>query len=91
MPKKDDRVIFVTGGAGTICSAQTRAMVALGANACIVGRNVQKTEAMARDIATARSGGKVLGIGGVDVRNFESLRDAVEKCVAELGGVDYCM
>ena len=66
-------------------------MVALGANACIVGRNVQKTEAMARDIATARSDAKVLGIGGVDVRNFERLRDAVEKCVGALGGVDYCM
>lgn len=47
---------------------QTRALVRLGANACIVGRNVDKTEAMAVDIATARPGAKVIGIGGCDVR-----------------------
>ncbi|KAK3062046.1 peroxisomal 2 4-dienoyl-CoA reductase sps19, partial [Coniosporium uncinatum] len=41
-----NKVAFVTGGAGTICSAQTRALVHLGANACIIGRNVEKTEGM---------------------------------------------
>ncbi len=66
---KEGRVVFVTGGAGTICSAQTRALVALGANACIIGRNQQKTEAAAIDIATARKGAKVIGIGACDVRN----------------------
>lgn len=64
----EDRVVFVTGGAGTICSMQTRALVRLGANACIIGRSVEKTEAVAKDIATVRSGAKVLGIGGCDVR-----------------------
>lgn len=59
----------MTGGAGTICSAQTRALVHLGANACIIGRNQEKTEAAAKDIATARKGAKVIGIGGCDVRN----------------------
>ena len=70
----DGRVAFVTGGAGTICSAQTRALVALGANACIIGRNQQKTEAAAADIATARKGAKVIGIGGCDVRNVRRRR-----------------
>ena len=87
----DNSVIFCTGGAGSICSAQVRAMVHLGANACIVGRNVEKTESMARDIATARKGAKVLGIGAVDVRKVESLEAAVEKCVGELGGIDFVM
>lgn len=59
----------MTGGAGSICSAQTRALVRLGANACIIGRNVEKTEAMAKDLMTARPGAKVIGIGGCDVRN----------------------
>ncbi|PGH07246.1 hypothetical protein AJ80_08032 [Polytolypa hystricis UAMH7299] len=85
----NNKVIFCTGGAGSICSAQVRAMVHLGANACIVGRNVEKTERVAKDIATARSGAKVLGIGAVDVRNFDSLKAAVDKCVKELGGVDF--
>lgn len=65
----EDRVVFVTGGAGTICSAQTRALVHLGANACIIGRNVEKTEKAAKDIAGVRDGAKVIGIGGVDVRS----------------------
>ena len=86
-----NKVVFCTGGAGTICSAQVRALVHLGANACIIGRNVEKTETMARDIATARRGSRVIGIGSVDVRRIESLERAVEKCVKELGGIDYVM
>ena len=88
---EDNKVIFCTGGAGTICSAQVRALVHLGANACIVGRNVEKTQNMASDIATARKGAKVLGIGNVDVRSIESLQSAVDRTVNELGGIDYVM
>lgn len=66
-------------------------MVHLGADACIVGRNVEKTESMAADIASARKGAKVLGIGSVDVRKVESLQAAVERCVKELGRLDFVM
>uniref|UniRef100_A0A8H7N9K5 2,4-dienoyl-CoA reductase [(3E)-enoyl-CoA-producing] n=1 Tax=Bionectria ochroleuca TaxID=29856 RepID=A0A8H7N9K5_BIOOC len=83
------RVVFVTGGAGTICSMQTRALVRLGANACILGRNVEKTEAAAKDIALVRPGAKVIGIGGCDVRNPEALKAAADKCAKELGGIDF--
>ncbi|KAI1107496.1 NAD(P)-binding protein [Jackrogersella minutella] len=86
---KDGRVVFVTGGAGSICSAQTRALVHLGANACIIGRNQEKTKAAASDIATARKGAKVIGIGGCDVRNAEDLIKAAERCVEELGAIDF--
>ncbi|KAL7629404.1 peroxisomal 2 4-dienoyl-CoA reductase sps19 [Parahypoxylon ruwenzoriense] len=85
----DGRVVFVTGGAGTICSAQTRALVYLGANACIIGRNQEKTEAAAKDIATARKDAKVIGIGGCDVRNPENLVKAAERCVKEFGAIDF--
>lgn len=64
----EDRVVFVTGGAGTICSMQTRALVRLGADACIVGRSEDKTVDAAKDIAAARPGARVIGIGGCDVR-----------------------
>ena len=84
-------MVFCTGGAGTICSAQVRALVHLGANACIIGRNVEKTERVAQDIATARPGAKVIGIGSVDVRKLEALQQAVERCVKELGGIDFVM
>jgi len=86
-----DKVVFCTGGNGSICSAQVRALVHLGANACIVGRNVEKTEGMAKDIATARPGSKVLGLGAVDVRSMESLEKAVATCIKELGRIDFCI
>lgn len=85
----DNRVVFVTGGAGSICKVQTKALVYLGANACILGRNVEKTEAGAREIAAVRKGAKVIGIGGVDVRNFDSLKAAADRCVKELGAIDF--
>jgi len=85
----DGKVVFCTGGNGTICSAQVRAMVHLGANACIVGRNVEKTDAVAKDIATARPDAKVLGIGAIDVRSIESLQKAADRCAQELGGIDF--
>jgi peroxisomal 2,4-dienoyl-CoA reductase len=90
-PIQANKVVFCTGGAGTICSAQVRALVHLGANACIIGRNVEKTERVAQDIATARQGAKVIGIGAVDVRKFESLKAAVDRCVKEFGGIDFVM
>jgi peroxisomal 2,4-dienoyl-CoA reductase len=70
-------VLFITGGAGTIGSAQTRALVHLGADACIVGRNTEKTEAAAREIAKVRNGARVIGIGGVDVRDVSDLDKSV--------------
>lgn len=85
------KVVFCTGGNGTICSAQVRALVQLGANACIVGRNEKKTEQVAKDIAAQRPGAKVIGVGGVDVRSIESLQAAVDRCVSELGGIDFLM
>lgn len=88
-------------------------MVYLGADACIIGRNVEKTESMAKEIATVRKGAKVVGIGAVDVRNvslpvilvppddvlyidtipsqFDSIQGAVDRCVKELGQIDFVM
>ena len=68
-----------------------RALVHLGANACIIGRNVEKTERAAQEIATVRPGAKVIGIGAVDVRQFNDLKNAAERCAKELGAIDYVM
>jgi 2,4-dienoyl-CoA reductase [(3E)-enoyl-CoA-producing], peroxisomal len=87
----ENKVVFCTGGAGSICSAQVRALVYLGANACIIGRNQSKTVEAAKDMETIRPGAKVIGIGGVDVRNPQSLEDAVQTCVKQLGGIDFVM
>lgn len=64
-------------------------MVALGANACIVGRNTEKTTNMAKDIETARPGAKVIGIGAIDVRKPELLEQAAARCAKELGSIDF--
>lgn len=65
-------------------------MVILGANACITGRNPEKTESMAKDIASSRKGAKVLGLV-VDVRDAKAMEQAAEKCVEELGSLDFAM
>lgn len=83
------KVVFVTGGAGTICKVQTEAMVLLGADAAIIGRNKTKTESAAKEIAKLRPGAKVLGIGETDVRDVNSLQKAVDRTVKELGRIDY--
>ena len=64
----------MTGGAGDICSAQTRALVRLGANACIIGRNEAKTEKAAAEIAKVRKGARVIAIGGADVRSVRAVQ-----------------
>lgn len=52
---------------------------------------MEKTERVARDIATVRRGALVLGIGGVDVRDSEGLKAAADRCVSKLGSIDYAM
>lgn len=83
------KVVFVTGGAGTICKVQTEAMILLGANAAIVGRNQKKTDEAAAELARARPGAKVVLCANTDVRLVQSLKAAADKCVAELGRIDY--
>lgn len=83
------KVVFVTGGAGTICRVQTEALVLLGANAAILGRNPEKTSKAAEEIQLLRPGSKVIGIGSVDVRDVQSLAKAVEQTVNELGRIDF--
>ncbi|KAJ8145475.1 hypothetical protein OY671_001436 [Metschnikowia pulcherrima] len=83
------KVAFVTGGAGTICRVQTEALVLLGANAVILGRNAEKTEKAAREIESLREGARVIGVGNTDVRDVQSIAKAVETTVKELGRIDF--
>lgn len=83
------KVVFVTGGAGTICRVQTEAMVLLGADAVILGRNVEKTQKAALEIQALRPGAKVLGIGNTDVRDVQNIKKAVDETVEKLGRIDY--
>lgn len=87
----DNKVVFCTGGNGDLGRVQVRALVYFGANACIVGRNIDKTKAVAEQLATVRKGARVLGYGGIDVRDFDGLRTAVDSCARELGRIDFVM
>lgn len=84
-----DKVAFVTGGAGTIGRVQVAALVALGANAVILGRNAEKTEKVAKEIEKIRPGAKVVGLGNVDVRDVKSLKTAADKTVEIFGKIDF--
>lgn len=66
-------------------------MVALGANACIVGRHEEKSKSVAAEIASVRVGSLVLGLGDIDVRDSQKMQTAVDACVSQLGGIDFVM
>lgn len=83
------KVVFITGGAGSICRVQAEAMVLLGANAAILGRNKEKTDKCAKEIESLRPGSRVLSLPNVDVRDVQSIKTAVDKTVAELGRIDF--
>jgi len=83
------KVVFVTGGAGTICKVQTEALVLLGANAAIIGRNQKKTDEAAEQLSKLRPGAKVISCANVDVRDVNSIKQAVDRTVAELGRIDF--
>lgn len=88
----ENKVVFITGGAGTIGKVQSQALVLLGASVSIIGRNKQKTESTAAELSKLippGSSAKVIGIGEVDVRNMATLTAAVERTVKELGKIDY--
>ncbi|KAJ8608205.1 hypothetical protein MRB53_039803 [Persea americana] len=82
------KVVFCTGGAGSICGRQVEALVALGCNAVITGRNLQKTEARAAEMSKIRTGAKVIGLSA-DVRDIKAMQSAVETCVKQLGRLDF--
>lgn len=84
-----DKVVFVTGGAGTICRVQTEAMILLGANAAIVGRNKEKTDRAAEEMGQLRPGARVISCPNTDVRDVHSIAKAVELTVKELGRIDF--
>ncbi|QLG74234.1 hypothetical protein HG535_0G01180 [Zygotorulaspora mrakii] len=83
------KVVFVTGGAGTICRVQTEALVLLGCKAAIVGRSKDRTIKAAEEISQLSSEGCVLPICNIDVRNFKQMEDAVKQAVHAFGRIDY--
>lgn len=88
---KDDifagKVLFCTGGASGICYAQTKAMMAHGCRAAIFGRRGELSKKSAAELEAA-TGSKCLGLSG-DVRNHQSILDAVQETVRQFGRIDF--
>ncbi|KIL65265.1 hypothetical protein M378DRAFT_105231 [Amanita muscaria Koide BX008] len=81
------KVLFCTGGGSGICKAMTEAMMHHGANAVIVGRNRDRLEQAAKDLSKAT--GQQCIPAQADVRDPQSLKDAVAKTIVQLGRIDF--
>ena len=87
---KDDilagKVAFVTGGGSGICRGITRAFMAHGADAAIVGRKAERLEAAAAAL-TAETGRTCLATPA-DVREPKLVEAALDRAVERFGKVD---
>lgn len=82
------KVVFCTGGAGSICGRQVEALITLGCNAVITGRSLEKTQRRATEMSRLRSGARVIGLSA-DVRDIKAMEGAVKQCIDELGRLDF--
>jgi len=88
--KKDifnGKVLFCTGGGSGICKQITETIMRHGANATIIGRNVERLEKASEELSKAT--GKVCIPAQADVRKPEQLKAAVEKTIAKFGRIDF--
>jgi 3-oxoacyl-[acyl-carrier protein] reductase len=81
----DGRVAFVTGAGGGLGEGICTSLAAAGATVACADIDTDRTERIARRVTDA--GGRALPLH-VDVSDRSSVQEAVERTVAELGGVD---
>jgi NAD(P)-dependent dehydrogenase (short-subunit alcohol dehydrogenase family) len=81
----DRKVAFITGGGTGIGAGIAAAYAAAGASVVVVGRRPDPLDAVVGDIT--RAGGSALAVPA-DATRYESLAAAVDRAVAEYGGLD---
>jgi len=79
------KVVVITGAAGLICSAMTRAFAASGAKVAALGRTGEKVERLAKEL---RAEGLICRGYEADVLDAEGLARVHEQILAELGPCD---
>ncbi|PFH48164.1 hypothetical protein AMATHDRAFT_66110 [Amanita thiersii Skay4041] len=88
---KDDifkgKVVFCTGGGSGICKGMTESMMLHGADAVILGRNFARLESAAKELSEA-TGRRCLPVQ-VDVRQPQTLKEAVTKTIEKFGRIDF--
>ncbi|TDL22441.1 NAD(P)-binding protein [Rickenella mellea] len=83
----DGRVLFCTGGGSGICREMTEAIMRHGANAVIVGRNLERITKTAKELSDAT--GRRCSPAQADVRYPKQVQDAVSKTINEFGRIDF--
>jgi len=81
------KVLFCTGGGSGICKGMTEAVMRHGADAVIVGRKRERLEQAAKELS--RATGRRCVAAQADVRNPQSLQDAVTKTIEIFGRIDF--
>ncbi|KAH9028395.1 NAD-P-binding protein [Lactarius hengduanensis] len=88
--KKDifkNRVLFCTGGGSGICREMTEAVMRHGANATIVGRNVERLTKAAQELSAA-TGSTCIAVKA-DVRDPKQVQAAVQLTIEKYGRIDF--
>jgi NAD(P)-dependent dehydrogenase (short-subunit alcohol dehydrogenase family) len=80
-----DQVAVVTGGTGVLCAAMCQALAQAGAKVVVLGRRIERAEALAAEISA--SGGEALGLAG-DVVDRANIEEAAQVVMAKFGRVD---
>ncbi|HYD77782.1 SDR family oxidoreductase [Ramlibacter sp.] len=81
-----DKVVLVTGGGSGIGRCTAHELAALGARVALVGRKVEKLEAVAAEIA--EDGGAAPSIHACDIRHEDAVRAMVAAVLARHGRID---
>ncbi|KAH0577972.1 Peroxisomal 2,4-dienoyl-CoA reductase SPS19 [Termitomyces sp. J132] len=81
------KVLFCTGGGSGICRGMTEAIMRHGADAVIVGRKLDRMTQTAKELSEA-TGQRCLP-AQADVRDPQTLREAVRKTIATFGKIDF--
>ncbi|KAF5346413.1 hypothetical protein D9758_012765 [Tetrapyrgos nigripes] len=81
------KVLFCTGGGSGICRAMTEAIMRHGADAVILGRQIDRLTKAAKELSEAT--GRTCVPAQVDVRQPNTLKDAVAKTIERFGRIDF--
>ncbi|KAG8877855.1 hypothetical protein FRB97_002964 [Tulasnella sp. 331] len=81
------KVLFCTGGGSGICKTMTESVMRHGASATIVGRNLERITASAKELSE-KTGQRCM-YAQADVRNSEQLYAAVQKTIDTFGKIDF--